>query len=122
MPEKKSLLIVESYEMLKALLGDFFRDEEYEVFEACSGEEAMSIATDHHVDVVISAVMGLPGMTGVQFAERIREQNPAIIIFLMSGGMPPEVRVRAESVARKVFDKPFDPFDMQTAVAEAAAS
>jgi CheY-like chemotaxis protein len=118
----KSILIVESYDAVLETLARFFEGGGYGVLGSRSAEDAMSFIAKNPVDVVLSAVMGLPGMKGVELAEKIREQYPQIAVFLMSGGMPPLMRVRADAVARKVFDKPFDLSDLLATIAQAVSS
>ncbi|MDQ1398302.1 MAG: two-component system, OmpR family, operon response regulator KdpE, partial [Acidimicrobiaceae bacterium] len=53
----------------------------YEVDVAASGEEALDMAHRHHPDVVILD-LGLPGIDGVQVAQRLRAWSTVPIIVL----------------------------------------
>lgn len=62
-----------------------------EVVVAHSGHEAMQrLQDDDQIDAVFSDVM-MPGMTGVQLADAVREMYPRVKIVLASGYALPEL-------------------------------
>lgn len=68
------ILLVEDYadsrEMLRLLLEEF----EYEVLSAVDGNDALMVAANNHIDIVV-ADFGLPDMTGVAVAQQLRQLN-----------------------------------------------
>jgi DNA-binding NarL/FixJ family response regulator len=54
------------------------------VGEAHSGEVAMSIVNEQEPDVVLMDI-GLPGMSGVEAARRIREHHPDVRVLMVTG-------------------------------------
>lgn len=67
---KRKLLLVDDDPSLLATLGDFFRFEGYEVMCAVSGEDALIKMRPFSPDVIILD-MGMPGMGGTGFLDRI---------------------------------------------------
>lgn len=67
-------MIVEDYadsrQMLKLLLEEL----DYRVFTAANGKEALAIAADNHLDLVLLD-FGLPDMTGPTVVRRLRRMN-----------------------------------------------
>lgn len=64
--------------MVSKALGDF------NVIEACNGEEGMKMIQEHDVDVVISDLY-MPDFDGFQFLEALRSEGSAIPVVGISG-------------------------------------
>ena len=80
----------------------------YGVLPASSGEEALRLLQDRTatIDLALLDVM-MPGMNGIELADRIQSANPSIRIVLMSGYGPNEV-ARVVGVGRyRIIWKPF---------------
>jgi signal transduction histidine kinase len=56
----------------------------YSVLTAASGEEALNLLAHNRVDMLVSDV-SMPGMSGVELAQRVRAQTPSMPILLISG-------------------------------------
>jgi len=56
----------------------------YNVFIAISGEEAIKMMDEHEIHVIITD-QRMPGMTGVEFLERIIEKYPDPMRILLTG-------------------------------------
>lgn len=56
----------------------------YNIFTAQNASEAYVILEDHSIDLIISD-QRMPGLTGVDFFEKIRERYPKIIRVLLTG-------------------------------------
>lgn len=71
---RPTIMIVEDYadsrQMLKLLLEEL----DYRVFTAANGKEALAIAADNHLDLVLLD-FGLPDMTGPTVVRRLRRMN-----------------------------------------------
>lgn len=80
----ETILVVEDDELLRALVCDVLEMSGYSVRTAASTEEALREAEKCPIDLVITDVV-MPGMTGVDLAERIREHHPRLQILFMSG-------------------------------------
>ncbi len=80
----ETILVVEDDELLRALVCDVLEMSGYSVRTAASPEEALGEAAKCQIDLVITDVV-MPGLTGVDLAERIREHHPRLQILFMSG-------------------------------------
>lgn len=80
---KCSLLLVDDepfvLNTLSLLLGN-----EFEVLKATSGEEAKKVFLSREVDLIL-ADQRMPGMSGVQLLEWVREHSPRTIRLIMTG-------------------------------------
>lgn len=56
----------------------------YKVLTARSGLEALNVAESQSVDLVLSDHL-MPGMNGVELAQRVKAQNPEMPVVLISG-------------------------------------
>jgi len=75
------VLLVDDDSTLLSLLGQFLRDQDFEVHEALSGVSALRLAYEIHPDLVLLDVM-LPGMDGWEICARLREMSRVPIIML----------------------------------------
>jgi PAS domain S-box-containing protein len=85
------------------------------------GREAMSVlARDPSFDVVLCDVM-MPGMSGVELYEALREQSPAIterFIFMTGGAHTSRIREFLAETTRPWLEKPFDVRELKQLLAE----
>ncbi|MDH5544898.1 MAG: response regulator [Gammaproteobacteria bacterium] len=65
------VLIVEDTEDSRVLLQDFLEGNGYEVFDAANGEEALAIASEQQVDIIISDVL-MPVMDGYELCKNLK--------------------------------------------------
>lgn len=72
-PEGKVILIVEDDPVLLRMYTEKFTFEGFAVLTARDGEEALKVATDGHVDIILLDIM-LPKMSGTDFLERLRKE------------------------------------------------
>jgi two-component system cell cycle sensor histidine kinase/response regulator CckA len=82
----KSMLVAEDEAAVRALVDRVLRRHGYSVITACSREEALQIFAEAPaiVDLVLSDVI-MPGITGKELADRVREMRADIPVILMSG-------------------------------------
>jgi CheY-like chemotaxis protein len=78
------ILIVDDNEEVGALAETLCKELGHEVARVRSGEEALGKVRDGSFDVVFTDVV-MPGMSGLQLAERLREQAPGLAIVLTTG-------------------------------------
>lgn len=100
--------IREIAQLALGLSGDF------EVVQSASGEEALLMVQAFVPDVLLLDVM-MPGMTGRQTLERMREM-PALektpAIFMTARAQNSEVEELRDLGAAEVISKPFDPMSL----------
>jgi len=58
-------------------------EEEFELFLASSGEEALKLIENENIEVIISDLK-MPQMNGIELLEIIKEKNPQKICFILS--------------------------------------
>jgi two-component system response regulator HupR/HoxA len=67
---------------------------EYRVFTARTGEEGLAVLEREHVALLI-VDQRMPGMTGVEFLERVSERNPRAVRILLTAYADMDALVRA---------------------------
>ncbi|HEY0412151.1 MAG TPA: ATP-binding protein [Allosphingosinicella sp.] len=78
------LLVVDDNEEVGALAAALCAELGHEVARARSGAEALGMVEDGRFDLVFTDVV-MPGMTGLELAERLRETMPGLPIVLTTG-------------------------------------
>jgi CheY-like chemotaxis protein len=80
-----SALLVDDEELVRISTADMLSDLGYDVTEASSGEEALSIINGGaHFDLLVTDHL-MPGMTGTDLAAAIRSIRPDTSVLLVSG-------------------------------------
>ena len=69
---------------IREMITRHFTFEDYKVFKASDGQEALEILENIQVDVVISDIV-MPRMTGVDMLEVISNEYPMIRVIMMTG-------------------------------------
>ncbi len=106
--EKKLLiLLIEDEEDFVMGLKDAFEFEGFDVESAASGENGISMAAEHHPDLIILDLM-LPGMNGYQVCEQIRRRDKFVPILILSARSQENDIIRGlEAGADDYVTKPF---------------
>src|ERR1700751_1743121 len=78
-----SVLVVDDEELILRTVSRGLREEGFEVFPAASGEDALTVFADEKPDLTLLDIV-LPGIDGVEVLRRMKQQNPAAIILMMS--------------------------------------
>ncbi len=118
MEQQFHILIVEDHRELARMLrvGIQSLGENFVVFDAPSGEEALLEAMHHPIDLAV-VDMRLPGMDGPQVIQRLRARHPQTKIFLLSGLPDDAVLEAAKAVeADAWFRKPVELADLLDAI------
>jgi CheY-like chemotaxis protein len=105
------VLIIEDADPVRALAATVLQRSGYEVLDVPSGEAAERLFADDgfEVDLVLSDIV-LKGMSGPQFAERLRTRRPSTRVLFMSGYADDTVLAfGAVDVNRSFLQKPFTP-------------
>jgi len=112
------VLIIEDADPVRALAATVLQRSGYEVLDVASGEAAERLFADDgfEVDLVLSDIV-LKGMSGPQFAERLRARRPATRVLFMSGYADDTVLAfGAVDVNRSFLQKPFTPESLASKV------
>jgi DNA-binding response OmpR family regulator len=109
--DKRKIVVVDDEPFIARSLAFVLRRENYEVFEARDGEEALEVIARERPDLVFLDIM-MPKIDGFEVTERVRA-NPDLsgikIILLTAKGQDAD-RQRGESAgADDYMTKPFSP-------------
>ena len=88
----KHFLILDDEESIRQSIAAYMEDEGYIVFEASSGEEAIEVVKNNHIDEAIVDIR-LPGIDGNTFMIEARKILPDIKFVVHTGSadyVPPE--------------------------------
>jgi two-component system response regulator HupR/HoxA len=93
---------------------------EYEIFSASSGEKGLEILDRESIALVISDQV-MPGMSGVEFFEKVIERNPRAIRMMLTGyaDMPSLISAINEGRIYRYLPKPWEPDDLRITVKRA---
>ncbi len=87
MTNKARILFVDDEKrVLNSMRGLFRR--QYELFLTCEGSEAIRIAAENDIDVIV-ADQRMPGMTGIEVLAKMKEQSPRTVRILLTGYADP---------------------------------
>jgi signal transduction histidine kinase/ActR/RegA family two-component response regulator len=90
----------------------------YRVLPAAEPQEALRIAADARIDIIVSDVV-MPNMSGPDMVERFQATHPGTIAVFMSGYADDALRTNAALVGRAFLRKPFPPAALARVVREA---
>lgn len=77
----KRILVVDDDESIRVLYTEELRAEGYEVFTACSGEDALAMTDDLRPDLVTLDIR-MAEMNGVEALRRIKEKRPDLPVVI----------------------------------------
>jgi signal transduction histidine kinase/DNA-binding response OmpR family regulator len=78
------ILIVDDDLEVREMLGDILRNAKHTVIEAGDGKEALEMLEREPVDLVCTD-LGMPGMTGWELADRVKQRWPDLKVALITG-------------------------------------
>ena len=78
-----NMLVVEDDKNLKKLMTTYLKKNEYNVFEASNGNQALDILDTNYIDLIISDIM-MPEMDGYELVKSLRESKYEIPILLVT--------------------------------------
>ncbi len=113
------ILLVDDEEAILESL-EFALGAEYRVFTAGGGEEGLRILDQEDIALVISDHV-MPGMSGVEFLEKVIEKNPRAIRMMLTGYADVSALVGAINEGRiyRYIQKPWEPDELRVNVKRA---
>lgn len=126
-PRRTRVLLAEDETDLRELLAVMLAKDGYEVVAVSDGSELLDYLGSIHlqdgsaepIDLIVSDIQ-MPGWTGLQVLQGIREKDWATPVILITGFGTTDVRREASRLGvMAFFDKPFDVDDLRTAVINA---
>ena len=116
---KKSVLVVDDNEEVLELLRAILEDSNYKVFCSSSAEDALELLDYEHINVMYVDI-ALPGMSGIDFCKKVRQDNPIAFVLAITGYVEKfDVFDCRHFGFDDYFEKPFTPKDITLAAKEA---
>lgn len=116
----KRILAVEDHEENRRLLRDLLTSVDYELIEAVTGEEGVTLAATHVPDLILMDIQ-LPGIDGYETTRRIKA-NPALrhipVIAVTSYALSGDEIKALEAGCDAYVTKPFDPVELLAKIRE----
>lgn len=115
--ERFTLLFVDDEENVLSALKRVFLDENYRIFASTSPDEALSLMAREKIHLVISDHR-MPGMTGAQMLQEIKQQWPQTIRIMLTGYADVQSIMGAvnEGAVYKFITKPWNDEDLRLTV------
>lgn len=101
-----SVLIVDDERDITSFLGAFFERKGHQVMKAYTGEEAVTLIKQRRPDLVLLDLR-LPDISGFDVLERVREENPVVIMITGHGDVSLAVRAM-QAGAESFLTKPVE--------------
>lgn len=105
---KKSILVVEDEIRIRFLMRDYLLKENYLVFEAENGLEALDIFKKEKIDLLLLDIM-MPVMDGLTVLEKLRQVSTVPVILLTAKSQEEDKLQGYEFGADDYITKPFSP-------------
>lgn len=112
-----TILLVEDEETVRKVIERLLRKLGYDVLSAADAEEAIEIfrARDDELDLVLTDVV-MPGLTGVEMAEVLKEERPDMKFLFTSGYTSKELGGNPEAPPEPFLPKPFSMDELSKSV------
>ena len=88
-----NLLVVDDEKNARLYMETVLKKNNYNVFTACDGKEALDILDREHIDLVLLDIM-MPNMDGYEFTEMLRSVNDTMPVLMISAKQLPDDRRR----------------------------
>ncbi|MEU4564000.1 PAS domain S-box protein [Actinoplanes sp. NPDC023936] len=113
-----TVLVVEDEAALREVTSRILRRGGYTVLVAGSGDEALRLAAEHAIDVLLTDVI-MPGMLGRDLASAIHRSSPGTKVLFMSGYAQPVLTTHGTlSADVHLLEKPFTSAELMRALHE----
>ena len=110
----ENILIVDDEKNYTKIIGEILQEEGYTSITASSGMEALDILNNEIIDLILTDVK-MPGMSGIQLLEKIKELNPDIPVIIMTAYGSVEKAV--DAMHRGAYTFILKPFENQALIA-----
>jgi DNA-binding NtrC family response regulator len=105
---KQNILIVDDEQSQRIILSGYLKQKGYHIFEASSGTDALSIADNNLIDIVLTDYK-MPEMNGLELLVKMKAKNPEIAVVILTAFGTIENAVKAmKEGAYDYLTKPVD--------------
>ena len=106
------ILVVDDDKNTRKYLKAVLEDENYSVYTACNGEDALQVMDSEYIDLVVLDIM-MPRMDGYEFTKTLRKSNNDLPILMVSAKQLPADRHKGFLVGTDDYmTKPIDEKEM----------
>ena len=110
-----NILICDDEKDIVSALKIYLTNDEYRIFEAYNGKEALRIAETQEIHLILMDIM-MPVMDGIAATTALREKSNVPIIFLSAKGEDTDKVLGLNVGADDYITKPFNPIEVQARV------
>ena len=103
---KRKILVVDDTRNVQILLSDFLAGQDFEVFTASDGREALELTHNTHPDLILLDIM-MPLMDGYQFISQLRRESGTPVIMITAKQQEADIIRGFELGADDYITKPF---------------
>ncbi|MCP4896581.1 MAG: sigma-54-dependent Fis family transcriptional regulator, partial [bacterium] len=117
--DRVHVLVVDDEQIVRELLDNNLRREGYRTLQAASGEQALEVMQNHHVDVILSDQV-MPGMGGLELLRQVKKINSDLPFIVITAHA--EVNKAVEAIREGAFDyvqKPVNPEELAVTIRRA---
>ncbi len=116
-----SVLVVDDERSMRDFLKILLEKEGHKVAIAESGKTALDILDNQQVDVIVSDIR-MPGMTGIDLLEAVKEQSPDLPVIMITAFASPDDAVLAmKNGAFDYITKPFNVDEIKSVIESATS-
>ncbi|HUO62283.1 MAG TPA: response regulator [Terriglobales bacterium] len=111
------IMVVDDVADVREVLAEYLELKGFDVRQASSGEEGLEKVAESRPDVVLLD-LGLPGLSGIETLRRLKSDNPALCVIVVSGNQDQDLAQKALAMgAADYVPKPVDFGYLQTILA-----
>jgi PAS domain S-box-containing protein len=121
-PASRSILLVEDDELVREMVSEVLEEDGHSVrVEASPADALLTSRSVDSIDLLLTDVV-MPGMTGVELAERLHRTHPRLRVLFMSGYTDAHLEARGQPESGfDLIRKPFSPPALRARIAEILA-
>jgi len=105
---KRNILLVEDDVLMREFITDYFKKEQWQVYEAENGREALELFEQTMIDLIVLDIM-MPEVDGWSVCRRIRQKSDVPIIIITARTEDDDQIMGFELGADEYVTKPFSP-------------
>ena len=90
----KKILFLEDEPVIQEVLAEYMKMQQYEVYTAADGEEAVNLLTKESFDMAVLDIM-VPKISGLEVLDFIREKYPRMAVIMLTALGDEQTQVRA---------------------------
>ena len=104
--ERTRVLVVDDEPFVREMVRDFLAVLGLESDGAASASEGLAMVAEQSYELVVTDYL-MPGMNGLEFAEKLRDEHPHLEVILLTGSVLPDLIDRIRGIGFEVLNKPF---------------